>query len=337
MADANLEEVRTSISRVLLAFGGEFENKLTQQRICDTTLRSLYTSIAEVRGSSNVRILTNPYNEGAEALPATVPLRHCESCLCEGVVEVGLNLVEILRQRAKPRYFTKAKPGQAPAGCHWICSQCTGTFVIRKRSSDLKKHLRDAHGFSQTHVQDVFNPRSAEALYEHFGPCTHMDAKKNEWDVSSEPALRAQIKPIVVEPALPDLDMIDFSSLSEKQNMKVGAKAPPLSQTPSDLGGQTLLGTTTSSSQETTLRGNKRAKRVENNLEIPQYAPHPADSEDMDTSLAGIRHFDDAFQNGSYLASGDSSGQNSLVLPHKPPLNSMSRLQPLEDFLRSFT
>lgn len=196
MVDAKLEELRELINR--LATGGGFQHEHIRQPVLETAIRYFRNVLDGVQGAATVQALDKHCDAAAKSLPAGSLSIPCASCRGKGVVEIGFTLVEILRQRPKPRYFTKTKPSQAPAGCHWICTLCSGTFVIRKKASDLQKHLRDIHGFSPIQVHDVFNPKDDEALYEHFGPCTHSDAKKNSWDISRAPS---KLKPM--EPALP--------------------------------------------------------------------------------------------------------------------------------------
>lgn len=340
MANAELKDVGELITRLLLEIGGGFEHEHIRQRVCQTALCYLQNAIDHVQGACSVQELNKHCDAAAQSLPAESLLIPCGPCRGKGVVEIYPTLADFLRQRPKPRYFTKTRPSQAPDGHHWICTLCSGTFVIRRRASDLQKHLRDAHGFPEIQVRDVFSPRSEEALYEHFGPCTHPDAEGNGWKVSSEPMPRSSRKLKEVDPALPDLNMIDFSVLSKRENIRKITSRNSVAKTQGSLNGQTLVGTTISSSKRKTHRRYKRVK-ADDQLEPRSYALHPADSETMDTSLAGIvdlsplpSHFSDAYQDGGYLASGDSSGQSSLVLEHKPPSNGFSRRRAPEDTLQ---
>ncbi|KAK5091865.1 hypothetical protein LTR70_001176 [Exophiala xenobiotica] len=276
MADAKFAELGELFNR--LAIGGGFQQEYIRERALDAIICYLRNVNDGVQGAATVQALNKHCDEAAKSLGAESLLIPCGSCHGKGEVEIGFNLLEFLRSRDKPRFFKKTKPSQAPAGYHWICTLCLGTSPIRKKASDLQKHLRDAHRFSDVQVRDVFNPRSDEALYEHFGPCTHSDAKKNGWDISPVPAPRTSSKPKPIEPALPK----GYEPM-RKQTRSVGATIKPRVKFPEpgikgsatfSLGGSTLQERLTSSkTTDADLAHSEAVTSLENGTGFEHSAP----------------------------------------------------------------
>ena len=96
----------------------------------------------------------------------------------------GITLADKLRRLPRPEYLTSHMPGNAPPGCRWVCRLCVRRKEIKTRSSDLRSHLRKAHRYSDPEIDEVFSIKDGNTLYDHFGPCTEEQAKRNRWLVA---------------------------------------------------------------------------------------------------------------------------------------------------------
>ena len=318
--------VTEQVSAIMVELGNDAGNKIKTQ------------VVSHIRALAN--LLDNP--------GLNIERQVCGACDGTGMIR-GPDLLKDLRSRKLPlhRHNKIIPPGQAGDDRRWVCVLCPKGKCnsITGRTNDLRHHLQIVHHYSPENIKHVFDKTKEDQLYRHFGPYTEEEARKNglkvkEYKQDAVTASKKRGKRTVV-PALPDLTMIDFSSLSEKEVTRKATKATSKATMQNDLDGETLLGTTTSSSSKTPRpRGHKRAKFHDNTSSgfVPRKAPA---NHDMTNSLAGIgdavplpeTFFGEAFHDGDYLASGSSSGQSSMFLEHKTARKSSLLQEPYNDIL----
>ncbi|KAK5940712.1 hypothetical protein PMZ80_007129 [Knufia obscura] len=291
------------------------------------------------------------------------PLPTCGACGGTGSKDNVPHLLNDLRSLAlhRRRRGITCPPGPAGNGRRWVCPLCPQSKgnAITSRSNDMRTHLEDIHGYLSTHVKYVFDKTNNDAMFEYFGPYTEEEAhekglkvqpyKKNATTATKKRA-KLTTKPVTtpatrpaIEPALPDLSKIRFPPFSHTPKPQVAVAIETKdagTQTDPELQGATLLGTATDISKTETRAYDSYADalKAQDIHSDTTFELYPAADDPMTNSLVGIgaehtSFFEDDFQDGIYLSSGNSSGESSFHREHKLPLGSSLQPSPHNGFV----